>query len=534
MALELFRRPFVTCARSIAGATALVALLSVGSAEAASFGPCAIATTAPQSVVAALDEVLARAVDPDSPIAGILGYAPGAVLSIKGPDWRYIRSIGVADPDTAVALDCESPFQIGSNTKMMTATVLLQLVEEGALQLDDPLSKYLPEIAAALPYGKAVTLRQLAQHRSGVFSYTDNAPDGTPGIIEGDFAEPDAMRKGYRPEDLVGFALAHGKPQFAPGSDGAWSYSNTGFVLLGLVIEKLEQKPIGDVYQTRIFAPLGMKDTFLWDGVPRAEFGLPRSFQRAPFEIEATSWNMSQGWAAGGVISTANDMHVFMSTLLSGGLFHNSETLAIMQDGLPTGIPSLSFYGIGLAEKEPGLWGHGGQTPGYASDVAGFQDSGISVVAWATSSENVMELGAASAAEALQKTGVIKDPADAATAALIEDLTSTAWQMVGIEADGHTTQIQSPNQYQIRFHPDGSVTIKADCNRAIGDWGLDKLAMTITIGPTTRALCPDDSKSELFLQLLGQAVSASVVDNDMSIFTNNIKGLTVLNFQPTD
>ncbi len=133
----------------------------------------------PDAVEDELDGVLSQV------LASTFGSAPGAVLSVRTDDWHYIAAAGFADPEAGTPLDCASPFQIGSNTKMMTAVVLLQLFEEGRLGLDDPLSLHLPEIAARLPNGEAMTLRQLARHTSGVFSYADNAPDGTPGLMEG-------------------------------------------------------------------------------------------------------------------------------------------------------------------------------------------------------------------------------------------------------------------------------------------------------------------------------------------------------------
>ena len=175
---------------------AVFAALSASLLQAAEFGKCEIASTAPEAVAEALDKVLIDTVEPSAKLAGILGHAPGAVLSVVAPDWRYVRSFGLSDPNIGTPMDCGLPFEIGSNTKMMTAVVLLQLVEEGALGLDDPLSQHLPELAAALPNGQEMTLRQLARHTSGVFNYTDNAPDGTPGIMEGDLR--DARRHAHQ------------------------------------------------------------------------------------------------------------------------------------------------------------------------------------------------------------------------------------------------------------------------------------------------------------------------------------------------
>lgn len=110
----------------------------------------------------------------------------------------------------------------------------MQLQEEGELTLDDSLSRYLPEFAEALPNDDVITLRQVANHTAGVFSYTDNAPDGMPGIMEGDLADPDALRRGYTMGELVAFAAEHGQRTFSPGAEGQWAYSNTGYLLLRL------------------------------------------------------------------------------------------------------------------------------------------------------------------------------------------------------------------------------------------------------------------------------------------------------------
>jgi len=110
--------------------------------EPPAFGECSTKTTAPKAVEEALDGVLKQILD--SPLGG----APGAVVSVRTKDWRYVKSAGVRDPDTGSRVDCQMPFQIGSNTKMMTAVVLLQLHEEGKLSVDDLLSVHLPEIAA--------------------------------------------------------------------------------------------------------------------------------------------------------------------------------------------------------------------------------------------------------------------------------------------------------------------------------------------------------------------------------------------------
>lgn len=389
--------------------TAMLAIASSVTA-AAEINRCPSDHDVPPAVAASLDEVLAAVVTPESTLAEFVGYAPGGVLSVRAPTWQFSRAVGVVGKDSTTPVTCDMPFQIGSNTKMMTATVLLQLAEEGKLSLDDQLYAHLPKLAARLPNGREITLRQLANHTSGVFSYTDNAPDGTPGIMEGDVSDSQALKRSYQMVELVEFAIEHGQPSFVPGADGRWSYSNTGYVLLGLVIEEIEGRPIADSMKYRIFDRLGLQRTVYWSDVPTPELGLPRSYLSAPFDVETTDWNLSQGAAAGAVISTASDMHKFIRALVAGKLFRRPETLDLMKEVVATGNFLIPRYGIGIVEKMDGAWGHGGQTLGFESDVVYFSDPDISVVGWGTSSSNSMGLGAAPVASALHAAQVIPEP----------------------------------------------------------------------------------------------------------------------------
>jgi D-alanyl-D-alanine carboxypeptidase len=367
-------------------------------------GICATATTVPEAAARALDAVL------DTVVAGTaLGAAPGAVLSVEGPGWRYVRAIGVADIDAGTPVDCDTPFQIGSSTKMMTGAVVLQLQEEGRLRLDDPLSAHLPAIAARLPNGDRITLRQLLRHTAGVFSYTDDAPDGTRGVARAGMSDPEALGRGMTPEEMVAFAVDHGAPTFAPDAPGAWSYSNTGYVLLGLVIEAVEGLPLGKVYETRIFAPLGMNRTYLWNDVPRPSYGLPRSWLMPPYDYETTGWNMSQAWAGGGVISTVGDMHRFIEALIGGTLFRSPATLAEMQETVPSPIPGTVGYGAGLTRIESDVWGHGGQTLGFITAVGASAVDGISFVAWGNSAGNPVVLLPERIITALRQSGLMAE-----------------------------------------------------------------------------------------------------------------------------
>lgn len=380
-------------AHIVAGFTA-IALVNIAGAAQADGGlrACGTKSEPPEAVVSALDGILTDAVDPASNNATQGYLAPGAVLLVQTPDWSYFKSAGVADPDSGAPLDCLSPYEIGSATKMMTGTVIMQLQEEGRLSLKDKLADHLPEYASRLPFGDRITLYQLATHTSGLFSYTDDAPDGAPGLMEGGVADPAMLKVGRSPDELIEFVIAHGAPSFEPGAEGQWAYSNTGFALLGMIIEKITGQPLADVFRERIFEPAGMADTFLWNDVPKPEFGLPRAWFKAPFELETTEWNLSQGWAAGGVISTATDMALFMETLGTGALFSEPDTLASMLEGVPTTFPMLT-YGIGLARKPGDTIGHGGQTMGFESDAAYAPDSRTTYILWTNSASSVAVLG---------------------------------------------------------------------------------------------------------------------------------------------
>lgn len=118
-----------------------------------------------------------------------------------------------------------------------------------------------------------------------------------------------------------------------------------------MIIEPIEGKPLGKSFETSIFGPLGMKDSYLWNDGSSRDFGLPKAFVAPPYADESTDWYLSQGWAAGGVISTVDDMHRFMSALASGRLFKSPATLEAMKMTVPTEPDGSGGYGIGLERK---------------------------------------------------------------------------------------------------------------------------------------------------------------------------------------
>jgi D-alanyl-D-alanine carboxypeptidase len=292
--------------------------------------------------------------------------APGGVLLVDSASGRYLRGAGVASLESQRAIDVNDRFEIGSNTKSFTVVLALQLQEAGLLSMDDPLGKWLPELAAKIPGGEQVTLRQLAGNRSGIRDYAD--PLMQPLVDNND---QDGLAKEYAPSDLVEYALGQGAPSFEPGN--SWQYSSTNFILLGMVVETVTGKQLTELYQERIFDVLGMADSFYRPAsLPKDE--VVNGYYTIPDGriVDVTAWNLTQGGAAGGIISTAADMARYAGALMHGKLFQKNATLEEM-----TGFTTLTIeqgggffagYGLGLISYATNGFhaiGHSGQTPGF-------------------------------------------------------------------------------------------------------------------------------------------------------------------------
>ncbi|MFE6336152.1 serine hydrolase domain-containing protein [Streptomyces sp. NPDC057798] len=278
--------------------------------------------------------------------AGIPGLTVGLWMPGKG---SYVRSTGVADKVTGAPMRPDLHARIGSETKTFTVTALLQLVDEGRVRLDDPIAKYI----RGVPDGRRITLRHLAEMRSGLFSYTEDDD-----FVQALLSDP---RRPYTPRELLSYAFKH--PNNAPPNT-TFEYSNTNIVLLGLVIEKVTGRHLADVIHRRVLRPAGMHRTLFPHG---AEFPEPHARgytnQTLSGEVEdATDWNPSWAWAAGAMISDLQDLRRWAPILATGKLL-SPETQKQRLKTLPTGHPGTS-YGLGIVNS--GGWiGHNGSLPGY-------------------------------------------------------------------------------------------------------------------------------------------------------------------------
>ncbi len=301
---------------------------------------------------------------------------PGAVLLVDSPAGRFLEAGGAADLASSTSVSADDRFEIGSITKLFTAVALLQLQEEGALSLNDPLAKWLPDLAAEIPYGNEMTLRQLATHTAGLGEYErDLYP------MPRALTDPAILEKAYAPEDLVRWVAENKPPLFPPGAPGQWMYSNTGYVLLGMVLEAATGQSLDEIYRERIFDPLGLERAILLEDAP-IDGETVRGYNAMMGEyVDVTSWNPSGAWASGALAMSAGDLARFAQAVAGGELFRDPQSLAQMTDFVSTGQPrGFTGYGLGLAQLADGTWGHAGGTPGFGAVLIIKPDDGVIAV----------------------------------------------------------------------------------------------------------------------------------------------------------
>jgi D-alanyl-D-alanine carboxypeptidase len=286
--------------------------------------------------------------------------APGALAEISDARGRTVLTSGVADLATGARVASDSRFRIGSMTKMFVATVVLQLVAEHRVDLDAPIERYLPGVVRGNGNdGHDITVRQLLQHTSGLPDYVDYLSEQS--VV----ADPLAH---HSPHDLLNIALAH-RPLFAPGT--GWSYSNTNYVLAGLLIEAVTGHSYGEQIDQRIIKPLDLHDT----SVPVDDSNIPGAHPRGYAElpnsapVDVSELNPSVAYASGAMISSGADIDRFLGALLRGRLLPPAE-LRAMQTTNPTGDASGDAYGLGLQSTPLPC---GGQYWGHDGGILGFQ-----------------------------------------------------------------------------------------------------------------------------------------------------------------
>ncbi|MER5641011.1 serine hydrolase domain-containing protein [Kitasatospora sp. NPDC002227] len=297
---------------------------------------------------------------------------PAALASVKGRDGRTRSyTAGVGDLATRAKVPVDGQVRIGSNTKTFTAVVVLQLVAEGKVGLDSPVETYLPGLLRGDGIdGRNITVRQLLQHTSGLPEYVDKGAILT------------SPKRYYEPRELLDAALAQ-KAHSAPGT--RWEYSNTNYLLAGLIIQKVTGRPLGEEVNRRIVERIGLRHTYFpTPGDMTVHEAHPEGYNReadGSFR-DYTELDPSWGWAAGAVVSTNTDLIRFYTALLGGRLLPAAQ-LAQMRTTVPADEVGPGVrYGLGLMSSPLSCggmyWGHGGTIPGYYT-AGGATDDGRAV-----------------------------------------------------------------------------------------------------------------------------------------------------------
>ncbi|MGX1771196.1 serine hydrolase domain-containing protein [Nocardia brasiliensis] len=288
------------------------------------------------------------------------GGLPGIVCEIRDAHGRWFGAAGVSDITTGRPRDGAEQFRIGSATKAFTATVLLQLVGEGKLELGDTLQHWLPGLVEGKGNdGRRITVGQLLDHTSGLFDHTDD--------------EEVRGGEGWQPEQLVRLALGH-PPYNPPGL--RFHYSNTNYVLAGLLIERVTGRAVAEEISARISEPLGLAGTYS-AGTEQHLRGLHPQHYSTLFDPSPDAevhdlTDLDQTWAgaAGDMVSTTGDLHVFLRALLTGALLppaqHTRMWTTVSTEG--TGWVPHTTYGLGVFTQQlpcgTTVYGIGGATMG--------------------------------------------------------------------------------------------------------------------------------------------------------------------------
>ena len=294
------------------------------------------------------------------------GY-PAALTAVRDKDGNTIgAAAGVGNLETGEAPPLDGEVRIGSNTKTFVAVVILQLVQEGKITLDEPIETYLPGLLHGEGIDAAkITVRQLLQHTSGLPEYTDTVP-GETDIFQ-------IRDNYYSTRDLLDIALT--KPAaFEPGSQ--FTYTNTNYIVLTLLAEKVTHRPLAEQITQRITEPLGLAHTYYPNPGEEDFRGThPHGYHR---NSSAEEWKditrMDPAWAggAGAMISTPSELGTFLQATLNGTLL-NQDSITEMKKTVDTsnlsGVPG-SGYGLGILSMPLSCgtaWGHSGGIPGYVT-----------------------------------------------------------------------------------------------------------------------------------------------------------------------
>ena len=321
-----------------------------------------------KSADAALDRAL-------KDLVAMEGGPPGVIAVVQRGQHRKVHTFGVRNIKSGLPIRVDDRMRIASVAKAFSGAVALSLVSEGKLSLHDTIGKWLRELLPEAWW--EVTLRQLLNHTSGIFNYFDDEA-----FTQSLLAHP---LQAHTPHELVAVATAH-PPVFAPGT--SWSYSNTNYIVIGLILERVTHRSVSSLLRQRIIRPLRLHDTMYPTRSPNIPgyhahgylpptlsdlFPPPWGGQNRYVDISRFSPTVTG--AEGALISNPDDLRRFYRALLSGQLLRPAQ-LAKMKTMVELD-PGFG-YGLGLATTETPcgrIWGHNGSVPGYTT-IAWNDESG--------------------------------------------------------------------------------------------------------------------------------------------------------------
>lgn len=288
------------------------------------------------------------------------GSIPGAVVSVSIPGQApWTGASGIADRRQRLPMQPTTNVRIASLSKMFTAVVVLQLVQEGKIDLNAALTTYVPDL---VPNGNAITVRNLLQHTTGLYDFLEDR-----NFVAQAYQNP---QRTWKPAELVAYATQF-PPAFRAGAPGAWDYSSTNYVLLGMIVERVTGKSLAQEMRQRIFDPLRLEGTFFAPDEPMPPT-LARGYSRS---VDQTNVAMSFAYATANLVSTADDVRRFILALVNDDLLQ-PETRSMMFTFVNGKgqyyMPALE-YGLGIMRNRlPVGPGPNGQArPPEASTVVG-------------------------------------------------------------------------------------------------------------------------------------------------------------------
>jgi D-alanyl-D-alanine carboxypeptidase len=300
-----------------------------------------------------------------------IGY-PGMLVGVwQAGNGRFIDTPGLADIATGREMREKDQARIGSITKTFTATVILQLAEEGRIGLDDSVKRYISPV----PRGSQITIRMLLNHTSGI-------PTTPTGVAKSAFSHP---RRNWR-LNQIDFRCLRQKRLFAPGTQ--WSYSDCGYLMLGKIAEEVTGESLGALYRSRIFEPLHLDHTSFRAGPAGMPVGAAHGYYLPDVTtgfIGTFGWNFSWTSSAGGMVSTLGDLRRYLPALVTGkGLLSKSMQRQRLQF---VETPSGLEYGLGIFASDYGITstevclGHNGIVPGFDSFAVYCPETKTTIVA---------------------------------------------------------------------------------------------------------------------------------------------------------